>query len=81
MYGRNVAPEPAEYPSAQVSGITSACQASPEQDTANLEAFLKVAYYSEIKPTLVQLLEHYRGRLLYQASRLELRSVLNTTLS
>lgn len=63
VYGRNVAPEPAEYPSAQVSGITSACQASPEQDTANLEAFLKVAHYSEIKPTLVQLLEHYRGAL------------------
>ncbi len=63
VYGKKVASEPAEYPSVQVSGITWACQDIHKQDTATSEAFLKIAHYSEIKPTLIQVLEQYRGAL------------------
>ncbi len=63
VYWKKVLSEPAEYPSAQVSGITSACQDTRKQDTATLEAFLKIAHYSEIQLTLIQVFEQYKGAL------------------
>ncbi len=63
VYGKEVASEPADYPSAQVSDIASACQDTHKEDTATLEAFLIIAQYSDIKPTLIQVLEQYRGAL------------------
>ncbi len=52
------------YQEQRIPGIVnpSACQNTHKQDTATLKEFLKIAHYSEIKPTLVQVLEQYRVR-------------------
>ncbi len=60
VYGRQVASEPQELPSAYVSTISSQIHDAAAQQSPSLEPFIKVTYYSEMKPTLLQVLEMHR---------------------
>ncbi len=53
VYGRQVASEPEELPSAYVSAIGSQTNDAAARQSSSLEPFIKVAHYNEIKPALL----------------------------
>ncbi len=60
VYDRQVASEPEEFPSVYVSTISSQSHDAAARRSP-LEPFIKVAHYSEMTPTLLQVLEMHRG--------------------
>ncbi len=59
-YDRQVASELEELPSAYVSTVSSQIHDAAAQRPPSLEPVIKVAHYSEMKPTLLQVLEMHR---------------------
>ncbi len=56
-----MASEPEELPSVYVSAISSQSHDAAALRSPSIEPFITVPHYSEIKPTLLQVLEMYRG--------------------
>ncbi len=60
VYSRQVASEPEELPSAYVSTISSQTNGAAARQSSSLEPFIKVDHYTEMKPTLLQVLKMHR---------------------
>ncbi len=60
VYDKQIIYEPEEFPDAYVSAVGSQTKDSQNMQSSSLDSYIKTAHFTEMKPTLLQVLESPR---------------------